>query len=152
MRQWLDLISQFLYQFPTHFEFNEEMLVCIADALHSCLYGTFLGNSEKERKVCNEFLVNQKKETLLLHFLYLYFVVLLFSKFSKQIRIRILCGLTSLIQIMFINSWTLFMLLQWRGCLRSLSGRLLNASSFGKGIFIDGIWRCIRDRHLVVPG
>jgi hypothetical protein len=40
-----------LYQFPNHFEFSEDMLVLIADALHSCQFGTFLGNTEKERKV-----------------------------------------------------------------------------------------------------
>ena len=53
--QWLDLLSQFLYQFPTRFEYNEELLVFIADSVQSCLFGTFLGNSEKERKVKGAF-------------------------------------------------------------------------------------------------
>jgi len=31
------------------FEFNEEFLVTVLDALYSCQYGTFLCNSERER-------------------------------------------------------------------------------------------------------
>jgi hypothetical protein len=49
--QWLDVVSQLLFQFPHHFEFNENLLIFIADQLHSCQFGTFLANSEKERKV-----------------------------------------------------------------------------------------------------
>ena len=49
--QWLDCISQMLDQFPGQFEFNEDYLVFIADSLNSCLFGTFLGNSEKARKL-----------------------------------------------------------------------------------------------------
>lgn len=49
--QWLDVVSQMLFQFPHHFEFTETLLVFIADQLHSCQFGSFLGNSEKERKV-----------------------------------------------------------------------------------------------------
>ena len=36
-------------QFPTAFEFNESMLITILDHLYSCLYGTFIGNSEQTR-------------------------------------------------------------------------------------------------------
>jgi len=41
-------------QFPTAFEFNELFLVTILDHLYSCLFGTFLYNSEQERveKAC----------------------------------------------------------------------------------------------------
>lgn len=41
-------------QFPTAFEFNELFLITILDHLYSCLFGTFLYNSEQERveKVC----------------------------------------------------------------------------------------------------
>uniref|UniRef100_A0A6B2L0V2 Myotubularin phosphatase domain-containing protein n=1 Tax=Arcella intermedia TaxID=1963864 RepID=A0A6B2L0V2_9EUKA len=49
--QWLDTVFQLLSQFPTSFEFNEELLIFIADALYDCRFGTFLGNNEKERKV-----------------------------------------------------------------------------------------------------
>lgn len=49
--QWLDVMSQIVFQFPFACEFNEELLVFIADAAHSCMFGTFLGNSEKERKI-----------------------------------------------------------------------------------------------------
>lgn len=45
------MLSQLLHQFPTAFEFNEDLLVFIADSAHACLFGTFLGNSERERKV-----------------------------------------------------------------------------------------------------
>ncbi|CAF5140728.1 unnamed protein product, partial [Rotaria magnacalcarata] len=34
---------------PSHFEFNEQLLLTIADYLYSCQYGTFLQNSEKLR-------------------------------------------------------------------------------------------------------
>uniref|UniRef100_A0A673ITL1 phosphatidylinositol-3,5-bisphosphate 3-phosphatase n=1 Tax=Sinocyclocheilus rhinocerous TaxID=307959 RepID=A0A673ITL1_9TELE len=36
-------------QFPTAFEFNELFLITILDHLYSCLFGTFLYNSEQER-------------------------------------------------------------------------------------------------------
>jgi len=49
--QWLDTVHQFLKQFPTSFEFNEDLLVFLADMVHSCLFGTFLGNCAKEREV-----------------------------------------------------------------------------------------------------
>jgi myotubularin-related protein 1/2 len=47
--QWLDTIHQIMRQFPTALEFNETLLVFLADHVHSCLFGTFLGNSAKER-------------------------------------------------------------------------------------------------------
>ena len=40
-----------MLQFPTVFEFNEGMLIFLADMVHSCLFGTFLGNNSKEREV-----------------------------------------------------------------------------------------------------
>lgn len=49
--QWLDVVHQIQKQYVDQFEFNESLLIFVADALYSCLYGTFLGNSEKERKV-----------------------------------------------------------------------------------------------------
>ena len=36
-------------QFPFLFEFNEEFLIHVLDHLYSCLFGTFLYNSERER-------------------------------------------------------------------------------------------------------
>jgi hypothetical protein len=36
-------------QFPSAFEFNEEMLLAIMDNLHSCRFGTFMFNCESER-------------------------------------------------------------------------------------------------------
>ena len=49
--QFLDTIYQLLVQFPQTFEFNEEFLLFIADHFQSSLFGNFLGNSEKERRI-----------------------------------------------------------------------------------------------------
>jgi len=48
--QWLDCVYQLLCQFPEHFEFNELFLIDLGDAVHSCLYGNFLCDTESERK------------------------------------------------------------------------------------------------------
>jgi len=48
--QFLDAAYQLHYQYPTHFEFNERFLRRLLYHLYSCQYGTFLYNSEKERK------------------------------------------------------------------------------------------------------
>ena len=37
-------------QFPAEFEFNEQFLLLIVDALYSRTFTTFLGDTEKERK------------------------------------------------------------------------------------------------------
>ena len=47
--QFLDVVYQLLVQFPSAFEFNEQLLLFIADHTNSCLFGNFLGNSEKQR-------------------------------------------------------------------------------------------------------
>lgn len=51
---FLECIWILLNQFPLHFEFNEYFLETIAESLYSCLYGTFLGNCEKDRKILKE--------------------------------------------------------------------------------------------------
>ena len=43
-------ITQVMQQFPNAFEFNEYLLCVVLDHLYSCLFGTFLCNSDKERK------------------------------------------------------------------------------------------------------
>lgn len=48
--QWLDCVWQLTRQFPTAFEFNEFLLITIADHVYSCLFGTFLCNTEQQRK------------------------------------------------------------------------------------------------------
>src|SRR5699024_7612972 len=48
--QWLDCVWQLTKQFPTAFEFNEFLLITLADNVYSCLFGTFLCNSEQQRK------------------------------------------------------------------------------------------------------
>lgn len=47
--QFIDCVWQMTNQFPSAFEFNENFLITILDHLYSCLFGTFLCNSEKER-------------------------------------------------------------------------------------------------------
>lgn len=48
--QFIDCVWQVMQQFPNAFEFNEYFLTTILDHLYSCLYGTFLYNSDKERR------------------------------------------------------------------------------------------------------
>ena len=47
--QFIDAVWQVMHQFPCAFEFNELFLLTILDHLYSCLFGTFLGNCERER-------------------------------------------------------------------------------------------------------
>lgn len=37
-------------QVPIAYEFNQELLVFLADHVNSCLFGNFLGNSDKQRR------------------------------------------------------------------------------------------------------
>jgi len=48
--QFLDCVFQLLHQFPEAFEFNESLLLFIAEHFHSLIYGTFVFNSECHRK------------------------------------------------------------------------------------------------------
>ncbi|GIY06895.1 myotubularin-related protein 3 [Caerostris darwini] len=48
--QWLDCIYQLLNQFPCHFEFNEQYLARLVLHSYSSLFGTFLCNTEEDRK------------------------------------------------------------------------------------------------------
>ncbi|XP_064392671.1 myotubularin-related protein 4-like isoform X2 [Halichondria panicea] len=48
--QWLDCVYQLLRQCPTDFQFNQSFLVKLGVHCFSCLYGTFLCNSMKERE------------------------------------------------------------------------------------------------------
>lgn len=47
---FIDCVFQLLRQFPMAFQFNSYFLIVILDACYSCQYGTFLCNTEKERK------------------------------------------------------------------------------------------------------
>ncbi|XP_055633203.1 uncharacterized protein LOC129773587 isoform X9 [Toxorhynchites rutilus septentrionalis] len=47
--QWLDCVHQIHRQYPCHFEFNLAYLIKLAQHSHSCLFGTFLCNTVKER-------------------------------------------------------------------------------------------------------
>ncbi|XP_075390808.1 phosphatidylinositol-3,5-bisphosphate 3-phosphatase MTMR3 isoform X2 [Tenrec ecaudatus] len=47
--QWLDCVHQLQRQFPCSFEFNEAFLVKLVQHTYSCLFGTFLCNTAKER-------------------------------------------------------------------------------------------------------
>jgi hypothetical protein len=48
--QFLDCVRQMQRQFPTRFEFNERFLRRLYYHSHSCQYGTFLYNSEMQRR------------------------------------------------------------------------------------------------------
>lgn len=48
--QFIDCVWQVTQQFPNAFEFNEFFLTTILDHLYSCLFGTFLYNTDKERR------------------------------------------------------------------------------------------------------
>ncbi|RZB41055.1 myotubularin-related protein 6 [Asbolus verrucosus] len=47
--QLLDCTWQLIQQFPSAFQFNEKFLLTLHDHVHSCQFGTFIGNSEKEK-------------------------------------------------------------------------------------------------------
>lgn len=47
--QLLDTTWQLMQQFPLSFQFNEAFLFTIHDHIHSCQFGTFIGNCEKDR-------------------------------------------------------------------------------------------------------
>ncbi|KAF2076685.1 hypothetical protein CYY_001998 [Polysphondylium violaceum] len=48
-QQFLDCVYQLVNQFPVLFEFTPNLLLFISEHLHSCKYGTFLNNCEKDR-------------------------------------------------------------------------------------------------------
>ncbi|KAK2816726.1 hypothetical protein Q7C36_022997 [Tachysurus vachellii] len=47
--QFIDCVWQMAQQFPAAFEFNEYFLLTLLDHLYSCLFGTFLFNSEQQK-------------------------------------------------------------------------------------------------------
>lgn len=47
--QFIDCVWQIMQQFPTVFEFNENFLMTVIDHSYSCLFGTFLCNSEHQK-------------------------------------------------------------------------------------------------------
>jgi len=48
--QWLDCCYQIMSQFPHAFEFNEGLLLALRHSMHSAKYGSWFGDSERERK------------------------------------------------------------------------------------------------------
>ncbi|XP_066908104.1 myotubularin-related protein 6 isoform X3 [Halyomorpha halys] len=48
--QMIDCTWQLMQQFPLEFQFNEFFLFTLHDHISSCQYGTFVGNSEKDRQ------------------------------------------------------------------------------------------------------
>ena len=52
--QWLDAVAQVMRQFPTAFEFKEELLVFLADHVFSGLFGTFLVNFDRQRQLIHK--------------------------------------------------------------------------------------------------
>ena len=47
----ISVVFYCFFQFPYAFEFSEHFLITILDHVNSCLFGTFLMNCEKARKV-----------------------------------------------------------------------------------------------------
>jgi len=47
--QFIDCVWQIVQQFPNVFEFNEHFLMAVIDHSYSCLFGTFLCNSEHQK-------------------------------------------------------------------------------------------------------
>jgi len=47
--QWLECIWQLMEQQPALFQFNSRLLLLIHDHVHSCQFGTFIGNCVKDR-------------------------------------------------------------------------------------------------------
>ena len=47
--QFLDCVWQLLRQYPQEFQFNTRYLLCLADSIYSCRFGTFILNTEQER-------------------------------------------------------------------------------------------------------
>jgi len=62
--QWLDCVWQVWRQHPSHFEFTEAYLLALVDAVHSCRFGTFLFNSERERHAAS---LNRKTVSVWTH-------------------------------------------------------------------------------------
>lgn len=48
--QYLEVCAEIIRQFPSAFEFTDDLLIIILKHLYSCRFGTFLFNSEKERR------------------------------------------------------------------------------------------------------
>jgi hypothetical protein len=47
--QFVHCVVQMLRQYPTSFEYNEELLLFILDHVHNCRFGNFLFDSERQR-------------------------------------------------------------------------------------------------------
>lgn len=47
--QFIESVWQVSQQFPAAFEFNEQFLLTLHDHVHSCQFGTFVSNCEKDR-------------------------------------------------------------------------------------------------------
>ncbi|CAH0520007.1 unnamed protein product [Peronospora belbahrii] len=46
---WLDCVWQFIRQYPTECEFNESLLLTLADHVYSCKFSTFMFDCERQR-------------------------------------------------------------------------------------------------------
>ena len=57
--QFLDCVWQLTQIYPTYFDFNEQFLIAISNAVYNGLYGTFLCSTESER-----YLLSVKSRTL----------------------------------------------------------------------------------------
>ena len=86
--QFLDCVYQIIYQYPTAFEFNENLLLFLAEEVFSNKYGTFLFNSEKEK---NDFNIKDKTISIWSDVFYNkeYYINLLYDdKFNSYLNIK----------------------------------------------------------------
>ena len=86
--QFLDCVYQIINQFPTAFEFNENLLLFLAEEIYNNKYGTFLFNSEKEK---NDFNIKEKAVSIWSDVFYNkeYFINLLYdNKFKSYLNIK----------------------------------------------------------------
>ncbi|EGD78684.1 hypothetical protein PTSG_01664 [Salpingoeca rosetta] len=59
--QFLECTWHCMQQFPRAFEFNSKFLISIHDCLHSCKFGTFLGNCDRERDAADAFVFGMRE-------------------------------------------------------------------------------------------
>eukprot|EP01129_Flabellula_baltica_P000224 TRINITY_DN10267_c0_g1_i1.p1 TRINITY_DN10267_c0_g1~~TRINITY_DN10267_c0_g1_i1.p1 ORF type:complete len:610 (+),score=97.08 TRINITY_DN10267_c0_g1_i1:80-1909(+) len=85
--QFIDCIYQLLMINPDAFEFNEYFLIFILDHLHSCMFGTFLFDCEREREENGAYTETQSLWTLALKYENL-FINPTYTRYKKTISSR----------------------------------------------------------------
>ncbi|CBN77571.1 similar to CG7697-PA [Ectocarpus siliculosus] len=92
--QFLDCTWQLVMQLPSYFEFNPRFLLCIADHIQSCRFGTFLCNTNKARK---ENMLEERSDSLWT-FLELHRPVFLSQLYTVDTQYELLPPLSSILR------------------------------------------------------